>query len=114
LSSSRPPRPTAKTSFKNHWPGAKAAGLLRGAYHFYVEATSPEKQADNFLQVLGDDPGELPPVVDVERLRKVVNGQIVTVPIQNPAKFRDSILTYMQVLETRLGRRPIIYTAQGV
>jgi lysozyme len=101
-------------SFKNHWPGARAAGLLRGAYHFFVEATPPQSQADNFLQVLGDDPGELPPVVDVERLRKVVNGQIVTVPIQNPARFADNLLTYLQLVETKLGRRPIIYTGQSV
>lgn len=47
-------------SFKNRWPAAWAAGLLGSADHVFVEATSPHKQADNILQVLGDDPGDLP------------------------------------------------------
>ena len=50
--------------------GAKAAGLLRGAYHFYDMrdgSESPKHQAEYFANLLADDPGELLPALDFER-----------------------------------------------
>ena len=37
------------TTFDNNWFGAKSAGLLRGAYHFYRCNVDAKKQADYFI-----------------------------------------------------------------
>jgi lysozyme len=52
--------------FQDNWNGAKAAGLLRGAYHFFQPGEDPQQQAKNFLSVVQTVPGDLPPVLDVE------------------------------------------------
>src|SRR5512144_242532 len=53
-------------TFDDNWLGARAAGLLRGAYHFFRCNADPAKQAARFLGALDalDDEGELPPVID--------------------------------------------------
>ncbi len=56
-------------SFQHNWAGAKAAGLLRGAYHFYdmrSGSDTPKRQAEYFANLLADDPGELLPAMDFE------------------------------------------------
>ncbi len=54
------------SQFKSNWANSKEAGLPRGAYHFYRFAFDPIRQADFFVTQMGQDFGELPPVVDVE------------------------------------------------
>src|SRR6185437_3367405 len=54
--------------------GSEAAGLVFGAYHFARPAgknlagatASAIRQANHFLAVAGPQPGELPPVLDLE------------------------------------------------
>lgn len=52
--------------FTTHWANARAAGMPRGAYHFYDPSKSPESQAEYFWNLVRNDPGELPFVVDFE------------------------------------------------
>lgn len=52
--------------FRRNWDGAAAAGLDRGAYHFFTLCRPGGEQADNFLRVLPDAAGALPPAVDLE------------------------------------------------
>jgi GH25 family lysozyme M1 (1,4-beta-N-acetylmuramidase) len=101
--------------FKQHWAGARDAGLLRGAYHFFVQGTNPITQAQFMLKTLGDDPGELPPVIDVEtevrydtKLKKIVQ-----VPVQKPVQYAENLRAMLRELDNRLGVRPLIYTAQA-
>ena len=47
--------------------GAKAAGLLRGAFHYLDLGISELTQADMFIETIKNDPGELPPVLDFEQ-----------------------------------------------
>jgi lysozyme len=49
-----------------NWRDAGAAGLRRGAYHFFTLCTPGDQQARNFLDAVPDDPGALPPAVDLE------------------------------------------------
>ena len=54
--------------FADNWSAIRAAGMLRGAYHFYHPATDPQAQANYFLDRLGNAngnstqlaPGDLP------------------------------------------------------
>lgn len=52
--------------FDQNWEAAGAAGLDRGAYHFFTLCRPSDEQAANFLDVISDEPGELPPAVDLE------------------------------------------------
>ena len=89
----------ADPMFAKHWAGARSAGLLRGAYHYLVGDMDGAKQAGAYLKVLSEDPGELPPVLDIEAKNV------------SPALYAQHALTWLNQVEAGLGRRPIIYTA---
>jgi lysozyme len=57
---------SADSRFKEYWPAMKQAGLLRGAYHYLDWRTSELDQAKLFVDTMGGDWGELPPVLDLE------------------------------------------------
>ena len=53
--------------FIQNWRGAGAAGLLRGAYHFFHPTVPAATQAESFIRtVVRLEPGDLPPVLDLE------------------------------------------------
>jgi len=52
--------------FQENWRGAGAAGIRRGAYHFFTLRRPGADQAENFLKVAPPDAQSLPPVVDLE------------------------------------------------
>lgn len=52
--------------FRKNWRGARQAGLVRGAYHFFIPAKSGKAQAENFLEMVKLQKGDLPPVLDIE------------------------------------------------
>jgi len=58
------------SQFLRNWQEAKARGIPRGAYHYFVPRSQPindpKLQAENFARVLGDDLGEIPPWMDCE------------------------------------------------
>jgi lysozyme len=51
---------------KVNWSDAKDAGIPRGSYWFYDSRANPKRQADLWVQALGDDLGELPMFLDLE------------------------------------------------
>jgi lysozyme len=55
--------------FDSHWAGSKQAGVLRGAYHFLDPRVNSKVQADTFLSKVKLEPGDLPPVLDLEELK---------------------------------------------
>jgi lysozyme len=52
--------------FEANWAGARAAGLERGAYHFFTLCTPGDVQGRHFLAVAPPEDGALPPAVDLE------------------------------------------------
>ena len=85
-------------SFVEHWAGAKQANVLRGAYHFFRPKVDATAQARFFLAQLSD-PGELPPLLDVE----VVNGVSL-------AQVAAGVGVWLDLVAAQLGR-PIVYTS---
>lgn len=85
--------------FAKNWQGAKRAGLLRGAYQYFRPEQSALDQADLLIAAIDRDPGELPPVIDVES----TGGK-------SAAELATSIRTWVDRVRTRLGVEPIIYT----
>lgn len=54
------------SDFKVNWRNAKQAGIPRGSYWFYDSRADPKKQAQLWVDILGDDLGELPLWCDFE------------------------------------------------
>ncbi|WP_224244334.1 glycoside hydrolase family 25 protein [Hyalangium gracile] len=89
--------------FAAHWSGARKAGLPRGAYHFFHPKHDVDQQVANFTQHLKSDPGELPPVVDVEEFKDEY--QAFTC-----AELAGMLQRFSQGVQKELGRKPMIYT----
>ena len=90
-------------TFDDNWLGAKSAGLLRGAYHFFRCNVDAKKQADYFIdyvKTLNDD-GELPPVLDLE-----------TPDGQRKEKIIPAAKIWLDRVEAVFGKKPIIYSGQ--
>ncbi|MCK3778052.1 glycoside hydrolase family 25 protein [Ensifer sesbaniae] len=92
--------------FKKNWRAAKAAGLRRGAYHFFYWCRTAGEQADWFIRNVPREPGALPPVIDVE-----YNGESSCKRRLSPERVREKMQVFMDKLEAYYGQRPIIYTA---
>ncbi len=90
-------------TFDDNWFGAKSAGLLRGAYHFFRCNVDAKKQADYFIDYVKsfNDDGELPPVLDLE-----------TPDGQRKEKIIPAAKTWLDRVEAAFGRKPIIYSGQ--
>ena len=92
--------------FLEHWRGARAAGIPVGAYHFVYWCRPAHEQAEWFRQHIPNDPGALPPVLDVEW-----NGHSRTCPRTLPREVaQEKIRIMLRELEAHTGKRPIIYT----
>lgn len=52
--------------FQRNWREAGAAGVRRGAYHFFTFCRRGGDQAAHFIQTVPADPHMLPPAVDLE------------------------------------------------
>lgn len=87
--------------FERNWTGAKAAGLLRGAYHFFRAEDSPQSQVELFWKTVGDT-GELPLVVDVEETMGVSAATLIS-----------NLTQFLAGLQQASGRMPMIYTGPG-
>lgn len=88
--------------FAANWKKARDAGLIRSAYH-YLDYTRPAReQATFFADLLQNDPGDLPPVVDFEQTRQDNNAALAR--------------SYLKDFLDEMGKRnytPIIYTSPG-
>jgi len=88
--------------FERNWAGARAAGIRRGAYHFFTLCRSGADQAANFTGLVPRDSDALPPAIDLEFL-----GNCAARPP------RDALLrelgTFVAAVEAHSGKRAILY-----
>ncbi|MBD1391693.1 glycoside hydrolase family 25 protein [Mucilaginibacter glaciei] len=85
--------------FKRNWREAPKAGIVCGAYHFLRPAKSGAWQARFFLQNVKMESGDLPAVVDIERLDGTA-----------PAAMRKELMAFLKTVSAKTGVKPIIYT----
>ena len=90
-------------TFDDNWFGAKSAGLLRGAYHFFRCNVDAKKQADYFIDYVKTvkDNGEFPPVLDLETHDGMTKEKIV-----------PAVKIWLDRVEAAFGKKPIIYSGQ--
>lgn len=77
--------------------------LIRGAYHYYSAADDGKEQADWFIQNVKLEPGDLPPIVDVEDLRDP-HGENVHAELR----------IFLDRLKEHYGVEPVIYTSHNL
>lgn len=92
---------TDKT-FLAQWGEAKAAGLLRGGYHYLDWTTGGAAQAAYYWNILKADPPDLPPIVDYEQNPGSMNG----------VAMRSILKEWLGYFAVFVGK-PVIYTSPG-
>ena len=89
----------ADDKFVANFDSARAHGFIRGAYHFYNPKTDANKQADFFIQSVKLEPGDLPPVLDIEKKGKDMK------------KLQQDLKVWLRKVESHYGVKPIIYAS---
>jgi len=87
--------------FAAHWAGAREAGILRGAYHYLFGGQDARGQAEFFIDTVGADKGELPPIVDLE---DAYNEDVPNRMLMQTCK------VFLDIVETAYGRKPMVYS----
>ena len=88
--------------FKRNWIGAKENKMIRGAYHYYRPNENSIEQADLFIKTVTLQKGDLPPVLDIEKLPKN----------QSLDSLKKGLKRWLLRVENHYKVRPIIYTGE--
>lgn len=91
---------SADKHFKEFWSSAKIHQKIRGAYHFYRADEDPVVQANNFLDNVKLESGDLPPILDIEKIpRRKTKEHLI-----------EDLKVWCDIVEQAYGKKPIIYT----
>lgn len=88
------------TRFRENWAGARAAGVERGAYHFFTLCAPGAAQAEHFLATVPAD-ADLPPAVDLE-----LAGNCAARPSHH--EVMTELVAFLDAVERR-GPRVVLY-----
>jgi lysozyme len=88
--------------FAKNWDGAKRAGLVRGAYHFFTFCRSGAEQAANYLAAVPGDGGALPVTIDLE-----FGGNCARKP--TPDELIAELRAFVGAVQAVDPRKPIFY-----
>ena len=86
-------------NFKRNWKRTKDNGIIRGAYHFFIGSKDGRMQAENFIDKVKLEEGDLPPVLDVEQLNGATTLQL-----------KKEMIEWLQIVENHYQVKPVIYT----
>lgn len=89
----------ADPQFPRNWKKSKQVGMTRGAYHFFIATKDGKMQAENFIDEVKLEAGDLPPVLDVEQ----AYGMSTLVLKREIKRWLETVENYYHV-------KPIIYT----
>lgn len=85
--------------FRRNWLQAKEEKISKGAYHYFIAGKSGKAQAQNFIDMVKLEIGDLPPVLDIEQAN---GGEINAI--------RNEIKIWLIKIEEHYKIKPIIYT----
>jgi lysozyme len=86
--------------FRQNWKATQKKGLVRGAYHYYNPNVNSTLQAENFILTVDLEPGDLPPVLDIEKVSTV----------QDIDGLKRGVKKWLDRVQKHYGVRPILYT----
>ncbi len=91
--------------FNSNWESLKNKKLIRGAYHFYEDDSTPIKQANHYLSVVGVwRTNDIAPIIDIE------DGSLSTTKQINIEKLQKDVLKFLEHIEKETKRIPMLYT----
>jgi len=85
--------------FRRNWKRSKEAGMIRGAYHFFLATKDGRMQAENFIRAVDLETGDLPPVLDIEQTYGV-----------SKEILKNEMKEWLNIVEANYNVKPIIYT----
>jgi len=88
--------------FNRNWLGAKENNMIRGAYHYYRPNENSLEQSALFIKTVQLQKGDLPPVLDIEKLPKN----------QSIENLKLGLKRWLNAVESHYGVKPIIYTGE--
>lgn len=88
--------------FKYNWEEARKNKIIRGAYHYYRPNENSIEQADLFIKTVKLKKGDLPPVLDIEKLPKN----------QSLDSLKKGLKRWLNKVEAHYQVRPIIYSGE--
>lgn len=88
--------------FEENWEQAKAHHFICGAYHYYRPNENSIEQADNFINAVSLHKGDLPPVLDIEKLPEN----------QSIDSLKVGLKRWLDRVDAHYSVRPIIYTGE--
>jgi len=86
--------------FNDNFFQAKENDFIRGAYHFFVPGINAKEQAEFYLHQVHLVPGDLPPVLDIEKTGKL-----------NKKQLQNDVRIWLDIVESKYGVKPILYTS---
>lgn len=90
------------SKFKFNWIEAKKHKIIRGAYHYYRPNENSVEQAERFIRLVQLEKGDLPPVLDIEKL-----------PVeQSIDSLKIGLKRFLKKIDEHYKVKPIIYTSQ--
>ena len=93
--------------FNENWANARSAGLTIGAYQYFSFKTSPENQAQFFINTVELNNGDLRPIVDVE---SDSSDDPLSTGGLSKEQLNDRLKRFLDLIEDHYGVRPIIYS----
>jgi lysozyme len=89
--------------FKENWEASKKRQLIRGAYHYYRPNENSIEQAENFIKNVKLEKGDLPPVLDIEKLPRK----------QSIDSLKVGLRRWLKKVEKHYKVKPIIYSGES-
>lgn len=90
------------TRYNENWVAAQKHHFIRGAYHYYRPNENSIEQADNFIKTVTLHKGDLPPVLDIEKLPEN----------QSLDSLKVGLKRWLKRVNDHYKVRPIIYTGE--
>ena len=89
--------------FKSNWKNAGENGYIRGAYHYYRPDENALLQAEHFIKTVKLGKGDLPPVLDIEKIPRGQSMDSLKVGLQR----------WLDKVEGHYKMRPILYSGES-
>jgi len=88
--------------FQQNFKQARAFQFIRAAYHYYRPNENSEQQAKNFIQNTKLEPGDFPPILDIEEMPKEQSMQNLKLGLKN----------WLDLVEKHYKVKPILYSGE--
>jgi len=89
--------------FHQNWKAIKNQKIIRGAYHYYRPNENSLEQAELFIKTVKLKKGDLPPILDIEKLPKN----------QSIDSLKVGLKRWLKRVEEHYGEKPIIYSGES-